>query len=201
MTSKQFIDSGILEQYVFGTASSAELEEVEKMAAADPAIRQEIEIICETLEKQAMANAIEPSQAVRVFLMAAINYEERIKNGEPVINPPLLHRESAIEEYADWLNRDDMVFSGTENLFAKIIGYTPEVVTAIVWIKENTPEEIHNNEYERFLIVEGSCDIFVGDEINHLVAGDYFAIPLYKQHTVKVTSAIPCKVILQRMAA
>ena len=201
MTSKQFIDSGILEQYVFGTASTTELEEVERMAAADPLIQSEINTICEALEIQAMANAIEPGPEVKLFLMAEINYTERLKNGEPVTTPPLLHQQSTIKDYADWLNRDDMRYEGTENLFAKIIGYTPEAVTAIVWIKENTPPEIHDDEYESFLIVEGTCDILVGDEINHLVPGDYFAIPLYKNHIVKVTSTTPCKIILQRMAA
>ena len=201
MTSKQFIDSGILEQYVFGTASTVELEEVERMVAADPLIQSEINTICEALEIQAMANAIEPGPEVKLFLMAEINYTERLKNGEPVTTPPLLHQQSTIKDYADWLNRDDMRYEGTENLFAKIIGYTPEAVTAIVWIKENTPPEIHDDEYERFLIVEGTCDILVGDETSHLVPGDYFAIPLYKNHIVKVTSTTPCKIILQRMAA
>ncbi len=201
MTSKQFIDSGILEQYVFGTANPDELEKVERMAAADPLIKIEIDAICETLETLAMANAIEPGPAVKPFLMAEINYTERLKNGEPVTTPPLLHQQSTIKDFADWLNRDDMRYDGTENLFAKIIGYNPEAVTAIVWIKENTPQEIHDDEYERFLIVEGTCDILVGDETSHLVPGDYFAIPLYKNHVVKVTSAIPCKIILQRAAA
>ena len=201
MTSKQFIESGILEQYVFGTASPSELEEVERMAAADPLIRSEINAICETLEIQAMANAIEPGPAVKPFLMAEINYTERLKNGEPVTTPPLLHEQSTPADYTSWLNRDDMQYTGTENLFARIIGYTPEVVTAIVWIKTITPQEIHDDEYERFLIVEGTCDILVGDETSHLVPGDYFAIPLYKNHVVKVTSAIPCKIILQRAAA
>ena len=201
MTSKQFIESGILEQYVFGTASPSELEEVERMAAADPLIKIEIDTICETLEIQAMVYRIEPGPAVKPFLMAEINYTERLKNGEPVTTPPLLHEQSTPADYTSWLNRDDMQYTGTENLFARIIGYTPEVITAIVWIKTATPEEIHDDEYERFLIVEGTCDILVGDETSHLVPGDYFAIPLYKNHVVKVTSTMPCKVILQRTAA
>jgi quercetin dioxygenase-like cupin family protein len=41
----------------------------------------------------------------------------------------------------------------------------------------------------------------VEDEVNQLVPGDYFAIPLHKKHLVKVTSSITCKVILQRVAA
>jgi mannose-6-phosphate isomerase-like protein (cupin superfamily) len=201
MTSKEYIESGILEQYVFGTASPAECAEVETRAATDPAIRQEIDAICETLEAHALENAITPNPVVKVFVMASIDYEERLKKGEPVTNPPLLNEQSALTDYASWLNRNDMVSPGTEDMFAKIIGYTPEALTAIVWLKEYAPQEIHDDEHERFLIVEGTCDIVVGDKVHHLVPGDYFAIPLYENHFVKVTSSIPCKIILQRVAA
>lgn len=201
MNSKEFIESGILEQYVFGTASTAEIKEVEKRAAADPFIQQEIDAISETLEKHAMANAIAPDPIIRPFLMASINYEERIKNGEPVTEPPLLNENSKIADYDAWLSRTDMVSPGTDDVFARIIGYTPKLISAIVWIKKYAPHEVHDDELERFLIVEGTCEIIVEDEVNKLVPGDYFSIPLHKNHMVKVTSSIPCKVILQRAAA
>lgn len=201
MTSKEFIDSGILEQYVLGTATPDEINEVERLVAIDPAIRQEIDAICEILEKFAMANAIEPDPIIKPFLMAVIDYSERMENGEPVSNPPLLTENSKVEDYSDWLNRSDMVSTGTADVFAKIISYTPQVTTAIVWIKDYAPQEVHDDEYERFLVVEGTCDIIVDGEANHLVPGDYFAIPLFKNHMVKVTSVIACKVILQRVAA
>ncbi|MBC7688849.1 MAG: cupin domain-containing protein, partial [Aquabacterium sp.] len=90
---------------------------------------------------------------------------------------------------------------GTENIEAKIIGYTPQAITAIVWIKDFAPQEVHDDEFEKFLIVEGSCTITVGQEVTELFPGDFFAIPLYKKHVVKVTSAVACKIILQRIAA
>ena len=203
MTSKEYIDSGILEMYVMGMASQSEQEDVEMMAAANPAIRQEIDAISNSLETYARANAQTPSQGVKPFLMATIDYSERLKNGEAVSFPPLLHEKSTIDNFAPWLNRPDLDISGSEqeNIFAKIIGYTPEMITAIVWIKQETTREIHHKEHERFLIIEGSCDIFVGDTCRHLVPGDYFDIPLHEYHSIKVTSSVACKAILQRMAA
>ena len=64
-----------------------------------------------------------------------------------------------------------------------------------------TSPEIHTKEYERFLIIEGTCDIKIGDDVFHLKAGDYKEIPLFIEHSLIVTSDIPCKVILQRVAA
>lgn len=201
LTGKEYIESGILELYVAGIASAEECIEVEKRATADPAIRQEIEYISMALETYAMANAVAPNPIIKPFLLATIDYTERLQNGEPVSNPPLLNEDSKQEDYASWLNRSDMTAPETNDVFAKIIGYTKEAITAIVWLKDYAPHEVHDDEYERFFIVEGTCNIIVGDEINQLVAGDYFAIPLHKNHMIKVTSSIPCKVILQRIAA
>ena len=202
MGIKEYIESGLLELYVLGNATKKQSAEVEKMASAYPEIAAEIEIICEALNKYAQLIAVAPNPVVKPFLMAVIDYSERIKNGEEISFPPVLTQNSSVEDYGNWLNRNDMCTPvDLSDVYAKIIGNTDTVITAIVWIKKYAPQEIHDNEYERFLIVEGTCDIVVDNEINHLVPGDYFAIPLYKHHSVKVTSAIPCKIILQRVAA
>jgi quercetin dioxygenase-like cupin family protein len=113
----------------------------------------------------------------------------------------MLHEKSTIIDFDEWLNRTDMVPKSSTDLFAKIIGYSAKATTAIVWIKDYAPQEVHDHEYEKFLIVEGTCNIIVGEEVHALIAGDYFSIPLHKSHLVQVTSTIPCKVILQRVAA
>ena len=203
MTSKEYIDTGILEMYVTGMASESEQAEVEMMATAHPEIRQEINEISDSLENYARANSVTPCPLVKPFLMATIDYTERMKKGEERSFPPELTENSTEKDYAPWLKRPDLDISvaDRDDIFAKIIGYTPEQITAIVWLKKETPREIHDTEHERFLIVEGTCDIYVGDKINHLVAGDYFAIPLHEYHSIKVTSSIACKAILQRVAA
>ncbi len=199
--SKEYIESGILERYVLGIASADECREVESVAAANAVIRDEIEAIALSLEAYAKSHAVEPSPVIKPFLLASIDYTERLKNGEPATEPPVLNERSVINDYASWLNRSDMIAPVTNDVFAKIIGYTPAAITAIVWLKDYAPHEVHDNEYERFLIVEGTCEIIVENEINKLGPGDYFAIPLHKNHMIRVTSSTPCKVILQRLAA
>jgi quercetin dioxygenase-like cupin family protein len=201
--SEEYNNSGMLEKYVMGMGTDSEREAVEMMAAENPGVRQEIDAISDVLEKYALAHAMQPSPVLKPLLMAMIDYSERIKSGEPVTFPPVLSENSRPEDYTTWLKRPDLNLSLPEedNLFARIIGYTPAMTTAIVWIKHETSREIHHHEYERFLIIEGSCDILVGDKSNHLVSGDYFDIPLHEYHMVKVTSSIACKAILQRIAA
>ncbi len=202
MDIRDYISSGILEQYVLGNTGKEESMEVERMAAAHLEIRNEIAEISRTIEQLAMANAVTPSRNVKPFLMATIDFMERMEQGEKPSLAPLLNEDSKLNDYSSWLNRNDIVLPlHATDPYAKIISSAPGVVTAIVWIKNESPLEIHHDEYEKFLIVEGSCDIIVEKEIHPLVPGDFFAIPLHKNHRIKVTSDIPCKVILQRIAA
>lgn len=197
-----YIDSGILEAYVLGIATMEEITIVEKMLLAHPAIKNEIAQIEVSLEKYASKHAVEPHATIKPLLFATIDYTERLKKGEAPSFPPLLNENSKISDYSAWINRTDMVLpAGSDEIFLKIIGYTPQATTAIVWIKQVAPDEIHHNEHESFLILEGTCDIIIGDKIHQLVPGDHFSIPLHVDHEVRVTSSVPCKVILERRAA
>ena len=199
---QEYIESGILEAYVFGIAAPEEAKEVEEMANEYEGVRAAIELIGRGLENYAQDNAIAPDPTIKPFLIATIDYAERMEKGERASFPPLLDESSQISDYTEWLNRPDMQLSPEfKDLQAKIIGYTAEALTAIVWIKDMAPREVHEDEFEKFLIVEGTCDIIIGEEVHHLVPGNVLSIPLHKNHEVKVTSNIPCKVILQRIAA
>jgi len=199
---KDFIESGLLELYALGNATPEQANEVLLMAARHTEIAAEIESIERSLLEYSFQNAISPDQIVKPFLLATVDYSERIRSGEVISFPPIINKTTAIDEYKQWLEREDMIAPEVlPDLYAKIIGYTPTMTTAIVWIKQMAPQEIHHDEIEKFLIVEGSCDIVIGDEVHQLSAGDKLSIPLHKSHLVKVTSAIPCKVILQRIAA
>ncbi len=199
---QSFIESGILESYVMGNSTIQETDLVEQMVTSFKEVRAELDLITEALEFYAMVNAVAPESIVRPFLMATIDFTERMKSGELPGFPPELHGQSKIADFSEWLNRADMVTPANfKDLHAKIIGFTPTAISAIVWIKDMAPQEVHDNEYEKFLIVEGTCNITVGVTVYSLAPGDYFAIPLHENHQVMVTSINPCKVILQRIAA
>ena len=146
LTGKDYIDSGILEQYVLGNLGPEQSAAIVQLAAKDDTIRKEIDIIEETIASYAMEHAIAPDPVLKPFLLATIDYTERIRKGELVSEPPLLHEKSVIADYAMWLSRKDMTPVENESVYAKIIGYTPSVVTAIVWLKEGAPQEAHDHQ-------------------------------------------------------
>ena len=199
-TADDFIRSGILELYVLGHTSDEENSEVGRMCSAYPEVMDELERITESIVSISSEKTFAPNDTVKPLIMATVDYTERLRLGEVPANPPILHLASKVADYEEWLTRIDMVLpSDADNIFVKIIAQTAEAISAIVWIKEQTPMEKHSVESERFLIVEGSCDIMVNGEKNSLIPGDYFSIPLHADHEVLVTSDIPCKVVLQRV--
>lgn len=196
------IGSGLLEGYVLGLISAEEKVLVEEQAAINPAVQKAIGVFSVTLEVQARRDAIKPPLTLKPMVLATLDYMQRLTSGEPVSFPPLLNDQSTVDDYAPWLNRPDMIVKeNLQGIHVKLIGHTPEMTTAVVWIRYMAPDEVHDAEHERFLIVEGTCDITIGNTVHSLVPGDYLSIPLYTNHHVNVTSANPCKVILQRIAA
>ena len=200
--TEEYINSGILEMYVLGMTNLEETATVNEMAHLHEEIRLEIDEITQTLQNYSASTAKELSTALRPFVLAVVDYTERLKGGEPVTLTPILNKNSKISDFNQWLNRKDMVLPDDyDNVYAKIIGFTPEATTAISWVKTISALEVHDHEFERFLIIEGTCNVKIGQENHYLVAGDYLEIPLHVEHTLIVTSEIPCKFILQRVAA
>ena len=197
---EKLISSGLLEMYVMGLTTEQENLLVEELAQNSATVQNELNEIGMALENYSAEFIVPPPKMTGPFLTAMIDYSERMKNGEKQTFPPVLTGNSRISDYACWLNRKDMQPQFHDEVCARIIGYTPLITTAIVWLKYGAPEEVHTHELEKFLIVEGSCEIVIDNYPLHLEAGDILTIPLHKSHCVNVTSNIPCKVILQRVA-
>ncbi|MES2593448.1 MAG: cupin domain-containing protein [Bacteroidota bacterium] len=200
--TEEYINSGILEMYVLGLTSDAENIEITKLVASNSEIKMEVEAIETSIMAYANSEAVEINTSVKPLIIATIDYTERLKNGESPTFPPVLNENSKVSDYAAWLDRSDMVSPETfDDIYIKLIGHEPKVISAIVWIKDFAENEIHDDLFEKFLIVEGSCDIIMEKETVSLQAGDVLTIPLHMGHMVKVTSKIPCKIVLQRVAA
>jgi mannose-6-phosphate isomerase-like protein (cupin superfamily) len=198
----EYIATGILETYVLGYSSEEENREVEKMAALYPEIETEIQLISQSLKTYASEQAPVIPGTVKALVMAVVNYTERLKKGEPGGGTPLLSKLSKPADFQPWLDRSDMTIPADfKDMHARIIGQDEKAFTAILWMEGATPYEVHKAEFENFLILEGSCTIQMKDQEYPLVAGDYFQIPLHAGHVIQITSAMPCKVILQRVAA
>lgn len=196
-----FLESGLLELYILGACTEEERRQVQRMADENPEVCRELEVMEQAMEHFARTHALEPNNLIKPIVVSTIDYLERMKQGELPSSPPLLSSTTLASDFASWLNRPDMVLpADAGNIHAKIIGYTPKATTAIIWIRHFTDPEVHHDEQESFLILEGTCHCTVGEIVYTLGPGDYFKVPLHQPHHVRVTSAEPCKAILQRVS-
>jgi mannose-6-phosphate isomerase-like protein (cupin superfamily) len=202
MNIEKYISSGVIEMYVMGILPADEVEELKILSTQCPEIDAEIERVSHTLESYASANAKTPGPDVKAMLMATLDYMQRLENGEIPVIAPALSKKTKKEDFLEWINRADMQAPAEyDRVFVKIISYTPESSTAIVWLTDGSPDEMHHNEHESFFILEGTCNITINNDIHQLYPGDQLSIPLHATHSVKVTSSIPCKLVLERKAA
>ncbi len=197
----EYIASGILEMYVMGKTTTEENRAVEEMAKHYPEIKQELDKITSTLMGLSESMVQDADPTLRPLILANVNFQERVKAGENLLSVPLLNEQSRAVDFDHWLKREDLKIENPENIDLRIIGAIPGVMTGILWLKTGAPYEVHHDQYERFLILEGTCNIVADHGTFSLKPGDYFSIPLHTGHSVMVTSSIPCKVILQRVAA
>ena len=72
MDIKEYISSGIIEQYVLGTLSSQEVQEVECMSHIYPEILEELRSIQNSIEKMALKSAVRPSDEVKLRVLQEI---------------------------------------------------------------------------------------------------------------------------------
>lgn len=202
MSIDQIISSGLLELYVIGEISPSDALLVEKAMKENEFVRNEISEIELAFQSYATHHAVSAPPTIKPLLFAAVNYTTRLENGEIPVIPPSLSEESKISDYSQWLENENMQEPEEYDLmYGSIISSDHHKTTMIVWLKEGAPDEIHTDEIEKFLIVEGTCDIKIGDTIHSLKRGDFLSIPLFISHSVTVTSSTRCKVILERAAA
>lgn len=200
MNANDLIGSGTLELYALGMLSPEECRAIEAEATRVPELRTEIDALQDALGQVAMAGAVAPPAAIKGSVLAAVDafQLQRIRDKRP----PVLHPASRISDYAAWLSDPALVRpddSGPMHIIP--LDQRDGEGTALLWLTLGAPEETHTDEIEKFLILEGTCDVIFGGVVHQLVPGSYLSVPLHVPHTIRITSEMPCKILLQRIAA
>jgi anti-sigma-K factor RskA len=74
---RDYISSGIIENYVLGLAGDAEREEFEQMCAQHPEVREARDIFERGLEENALTAAVRPPLSVKSKIFSTIDLEEK----------------------------------------------------------------------------------------------------------------------------
>ncbi|HWB26424.1 MAG TPA: cupin domain-containing protein [Chitinophagaceae bacterium] len=196
MNVKEYIKSGIIEDYCLGLLSPEEMQAVALNAREYQEVRHEIEtyehVLVQYAAGLAEGNPKERKKDILDLLDNLADEENISAENLPIIN-----------KYSD---------AGTWLRFVKpllpeklpvpfIIHYLPAkngVEQFIFWTHHDLPHETHDDEQETILLLEGHCRCFVDDEVIELQPGDFLSIPLHKQHNVEILHG-PVMAVIQRV--
>ena len=186
MNLQPYIASGILELYVLDLLSQAEKIGVERMLKVYPILREEVLAIESALENYARINAIPPSKKLEKEITEIVNN----LSIEQHISFEQLPRINEYSNYLNWLPLIEPIKPNKidDGIFNKVLQHKEQITQVLVVSEINIPEEIHDDELESFLILEGNCECIVSGKSRFMGPGDFMAIPLYEPHDVIVKS-------------
>jgi mannose-6-phosphate isomerase-like protein (cupin superfamily) len=193
----EYIESGILVEYVMGWLSPDQQEAVYKTSLRHPEIARELRIIERHLEKLALQNAVEPEENVKIKILEALGFSTYL----PILD---LHNLPVISEEANhlqWLDALKHLIPEipTENFTAIALRNDQHLTQTLVITKSDVPEETHGDLIESFFILKGGCICSVGKETHHLHAGSFLEIPLHTEHTIKIVTPYVVGILQHRM--
>jgi anti-sigma-K factor RskA len=137
VTVQEYIQSGAIENYIFGMADEAEARELEQMRALHPEVNEAFVQFESSLEQQSLQSAITPPDAVKANIMQAVG----IGNNTPakVISLPATRKPQWMQ-YAAAAGIAIMLGSVAMNVM--LMGRVKKMNTEIASFKNNnTPPE------------------------------------------------------------
>ena len=197
MSHKQPTLADQLERYCLGLLTHEEASAVERAASAQPAVRAQLDQMAQTLANYALANPATPSPGLKNRVLAALN---GLGEGS-AFDLQALPRINAFSDADQWQRTVAAIQPPAtyRNLFGHVLRQEGGVEQFLLWVRACIRPEEHHDERESFLILEGRCECSIGGKLVQLGPGDYLAVPLDREHTVRVISEIPVKAILQRV--
>lgn len=191
MNIQEYIASGILQEYCLGLLSGEEKAIVETNCRLYPEIQAELEACRAALLHHAQTP--DPSLRKSIWnLLENVNREEKGLEGRPLLN-----RFSEKDTWLRWV-QPFLPAVLDRDLFVRVIRDDGQCRQMILWSKVDIPEEEHADVQESFMVLEGECACYVGEEVFRLCAGGYFEIPMHTRHSVKILTPEVLAVV-QRM--
>ena len=186
MDIQGYIESGILHDYCVGNLSPAGRLEVEQTCAQYPEVRAELQQLQNLLEKYAEGGASAPAPQLKQNIWNTLENINKERVGD-LNDMPLINKYS---DYQNWKRivaplMPQQIPTGT---VAMPLRDAAGIQQTLVIAFDNVAEESHEHEKESFLILEGECECYVGDNLYRLGPGGFLEIPLYTSHNVRLLS-------------
>jgi mannose-6-phosphate isomerase-like protein (cupin superfamily) len=197
MDSKDYISSGIIENYCLGLLSQEESNNVLMQSKLHAEIKQAIDEFMNSLEECAVdANIAPPAHTKQTVLQLLENL--KLEEEKNIQNLPLLNKYS---DHKNWLRIVEPVLPETldEKIFVRELRNDNQVSQTLIWTAVDYPDEAHEDVEESFIILRGNCRCYIEDKIVELGPGGFLDIPMYAHHNVEVLGTDPVLAVVQRI--
>jgi len=187
MNIKEYIESGILEEYCLGLLNPEEQASVLDICSRFPEIKKELAIIENVIENMAVNVALDPDERLKQRILDSLGFEEHPVPFD-LDNLPLTDVSS---NYKNWLKTLEHLIpeEPKEDFFCHVLRQDEHFAQMLIIAKSDVPEETHDNLVESFFILKGKCSCTVGDRTVMLGPGDFLEIPLNLEHDVKMLTS------------
>ena len=198
MSLKDYIDSGMIEDYCLGLLTPDEMEDVAKQAKIHPEINERINEYQLALKQYAAELSPNSGKSQKKQLMEIIDNLEA-ETSIDLKNLPLINKYSNSKK---WLPLAKSVLPSAleEPILMYELRDEKGINQFLIWTIVDAPYELHEDVYETLLLLEGECICRVGEDAYHLNTGDFLAIPLHKHHNLEVVKG-PVLLLVQRLEA
>ncbi|HRH51023.1 MAG TPA: cupin domain-containing protein [Panacibacter sp.] len=197
MDLQAYIKSGIIEDYCLGVLGAEDSKKVAQLALDFPEIKQEVDSFTEALGQYAADTALFSASNAKHKIFSTITNlrTEETANAQQL---PLLNKYS---EHINWLKivKPMLPEKLHKPTLVRSLRNDDSVSQLLIWTTVDFPEEIHNNEQECFIILEGRCRCQIGDQIIEMGPGDFLEVPMHKHHDVQILE--PVLALVQRIKA
>ena len=183
MHIKNYINSGVLEEYCMGLLNEHDREFLLLMVCFYPEIRTELNAVELAMENLAIASAVTPAANNRKNILAALGFNDMLD----INDLPPTHNHT---DYQLWLTTLNHLIpdNPAQDLWMQEIKKDKHHQQMLVYTRMDIPEEQHGEFIESFFILKGHCECKVGDQMHFLSPGDYLEIPMHTDHDIKITS-------------
>jgi mannose-6-phosphate isomerase-like protein (cupin superfamily) len=161
MNIAAYISSGILHEYCLDSLSPGKREAVEQVCARYPEIKYELDRL-----QQAIGEEIKKEETRQINAF------------------PLIHK---LSDHNEWKQMVSSLMPEVKPGVQRIsLIRSKDVRQQLVITTVDIPAEMHLNELESFLILQGECTCYIGGTTLHLGPGSFVEVPLQVTHDVKL---------------
>lgn len=199
---QEYLDSGIIEKYCLGLATSEEARNLAFLCTQYPKVRGYLVDNQKTLEAYiARSKRVPKSNAKSIILKRLENLKLK---GIQLNHQYQLPEFISLSQYSDVDEWQEVIRSVQptipyDNIHVQPLFDGKGQKLHLIWVKQGIPREVHPHLEERFLILEGTATCHINGVDHFLESGSFMQMPLEEHHQITVTSKIPVKAIFSRV--